>query len=234
MSADSSLDPYRSPSLPEGPYAGLPTRARPGWLTALCVVCIVLGALGVLNSLVGTAAVLAGPKFQSMFQPRPTAGVPDDMLQAQQDLMDEINAVQKKHLITTLVLLAFKLVAAVLLLAGGLRCLGLNEGGRKLLLIACGVALMFEVVHSILQTMINLEMMTATNSATEKFESTINSNSPPGTAPVMKWIIRGAFIGPMITSYFMSLLKSCLFVFGLIYLNKKHIKGLFKSGGSSQ
>ncbi len=229
MSADSSaLDPYRSPSLPEGPYAGLPPRTRPGWLTALCVICIVLGALGILNSLVGTAAVLAGPRFQSLFQPRPTAGVPDEMLQAQQDLMNEINAVQAKHFVTTLMLLAFKLVAAVLLLVGGLRCLGLSEGGRRTLLIACGVALLFEVVHSILQTMINLEMMTATNSAAEKFQSTITtSNSAPGTASIMKWTIRGAFIVPIITSYFMSLLKSGLFIFGLIYLNKKHITNFF-------
>jgi hypothetical protein len=228
MSADSSLDPYRSPTLPEGPYIGAPTTRRPGWLTALCVVCIVLGALGILNSLVGTAAVLAGPKFQAMFQPRPTQGMPDDMLQAQQDLMDEINAVQKRHFLTTLLLLAFKFIVAVLLLAGGLRCLGLNEGGRKLLLIACAVALLFEVVHSILQSIVNLEMMTATNSAVEKFESTVTTgNTPPGTASIMKWTIRGAFIVPIITSYFMSLLKSGLFVFGLVYLNKKHIKSLF-------
>jgi len=230
MSADSSaLDPYRSPSLPEGPYAGLPTKTRPGWLTALCVVCIVLGALGILNSLVGTAAVIAGPRFQSMFQPRPSPGMPDEMLQAQQELMNEINAVQARHFVTNLILLSFKFVAAVLLLVGGLRCLGLSEGGRKTLLVACAVALLFEIVHSILQTLVNLEMMTATNSAVEKFESTVtSSNSPPGTASIMKWTIRGAFIVPIISSYFMSLLKSCLFVFGLVYLNKKHIKVLFK------
>ena len=71
MSSDSqSFDPYRSPAQPEVPYAGQsgipfggqpgvsyggqpgvpclgpPPTVRPGLLTTLCVLCIVLGALG--------------------------------------------------------------------------------------------------------------------------------------------------------------------------------------------
>ena len=52
MTAD-SFDPYRSPSLPEGPYAGVAPSGRPGGLTTLCVLCMVLGALGLFNSLLG-------------------------------------------------------------------------------------------------------------------------------------------------------------------------------------
>src|SRR5262245_58840118 len=142
----SELDPYRSPSLPEGPYVPKSQASgKPGWLTAICVICIVLGALGLLNATLGSAAELAGPRFQAMLTPRGGPGMSDDLQQAQQDFMDEINAIKRKYFALTMAFLGFRFVAAGLLLMGGLRCLGLREGGRKMLIVACAVALLFEV-----------------------------------------------------------------------------------------
>jgi hypothetical protein len=230
MSADSStLDPYRSPTLPEGPYAGKQTTGKPGWLTALCVICIVLGALGLINAILGTAAELAGPYFQAMLSPRGGPGIPADMQQAQQDLMDEMNVIKQKYFILSLALLGFRFVAAGLLLYGGLRCLGLSEAGRKLLIAACAVALVFELSQTIIQSLVYLQNLTAMNSAMERFQSSLsNGSAPPGLQAVMKWTMRISMILPIILAYGMALLKGGVFLFGLSYLRREHIKVLFK------
>src|SRR6266850_7269221 len=96
MTAD-SFDPYRSPSLPEGPYAGAAPSGRPGLLTALCVLCIVLGALGVFNSLLGAVGAVGGRAFQAWVQPKSSTGMPQEMHEAQQKFNDDMAAVQDKH-----------------------------------------------------------------------------------------------------------------------------------------
>src|SRR5438552_666160 len=99
MTADtSSFDPYRSPTLPEGAYAGPPLVGRPGWLSALCVLCIVLGALGLVNSAFGTLGIIAGPKVQQMMAAQPQPGIPDDLKEAQQKMQADMYAIQKKYI----------------------------------------------------------------------------------------------------------------------------------------
>jgi hypothetical protein len=233
MSADSpALDPYRPPSLPEGPYAEAPPSGRPGLLTTLCVLCLVLGALGVMNSLMGAAGAVGGQKLQAMLQPKASAGMPPEMQQAQQDFQDQVNAVQGKFFWEIVGGLAFRLIASVLLLVGGIRSLGLKESGRKTLLVACTVAVVFELAHSILQSLVNMEMMTAVHSFVEKMTTAMpqQDNAPPGMGNLLQGIIRGSIIAGFVVSYVLALAKICLYVFGLIYLQKKHIRGLFQPG----
>jgi hypothetical protein len=224
-----SFDPYRSPSLPEGPYEGVPAAGRPGLLTTLCVLCIVLGALGLMNSALGTAGAIGGSRLQAAIQPKTSAGLPPGMKQAQDDFQDDLNAVQRKYFWATVPALAFRFLAGLLLLIGGIRSLALSESGRKLLLVACAVALVFELGHAILQSVVSLEMMTAVNSYVEKLTSSMNqqNNAPPGFQKMMQTIVHGSILGGIIVSYLISLGKIALYVFGLIYLRTNPIRGLF-------
>jgi len=230
MSESSAFDPYRSPSLPEVPYAGKQTAGRPGWLTALCVICIVLGALGLMNSLFGAVGAAAGPALQTMFQPKGgTPGFPAEMEQAQQDLQADMLDVQKKHLVPIILALVFRFVAATLLLAGGLWCLGLREMGRKLLIVGCAVALLFEIGHTILQSFVMMDTMTAVNSFAEKMGASMQQgNNAPNIGGFMKWYMSAIMVVQIVVMYGLSLLKAALFTFGLIYLQRTHIKALFK------
>jgi len=233
MSADSSaLDPYRPPNLPEGPYSAAPPSGRPGMLTALCVLCIVLGALGVMNSLMGTAGAIGGQQLQAMVQPKASPGMPPEMQKAQQDFQDQLNAVQGRYFWEIVGGLAFRFVAALLLLIGGIRSLGLKESGRKTLLVACAVAAVFELLHAILQSLVNMETMTAVNSYVQEMTAAIpqQGNAPPGMAPMVQGIVRVSIIAGFILAYLLALSKICLYVFGLIYLRKPHIRGLFQPG----
>ena len=223
MSFDSqAFDPYRSPSLPEGPYVGLPATGRPGLLTTLCVLCIVLGSLGLLNSLMGTVGAVAGPKLQEALQPAAGAGMPDDMKQVQADFQDEIYKVQGKYLWATIPALAFRFVAALLLLIGGIRSLSLVEGGRKTLLAACAVAVVFELLHGILQGVITANMMTAVNSYVEKLMPRCHRPAKEtDMRRIMPLVVRGSIIGGLVFSYLIALAKIALYFFGLIYLQKQ-------------
>jgi hypothetical protein len=233
MSADSNaFDPYRSPSLPEGPYAGRSASNRPGWLTALCVVCVVLGALGLMNALMGTAGALAGPYLQALIQPKPSPSMPPEMQQAQQDLQDELQAVQDRYFVPLVAWIALRFIAALLLLIGGLQCLSLRESGRKLLIAACAVAIGFELSHAILQSIVNMENLAAFNSFGDTFLQSMpeGSQASPGMQNAMRSLLRGTIIAGLVVFYLLVLLKVGLYLFGMIYLQKLHIRALFKEG----
>ena len=237
MSTDPhAFDPYRSPSLPEGPYAGGQVAAgRPGLLTALCVLCIVLGTLGLMNSLFGTIGALAGPKLQQMIQPKSSPSMPQEMQKVQQEFQDEVIRIQGKYYWESVVALLFRFAAALLLLIGGLRTLGFAEPGRKVLLVACAVALAFELAHAILQSMVQMEMMSSVNSLVEGLLNNMpqNKDMPAGFKGTMSSIVRGSIIAQLVIMYLLVLAKAGLYLFGLIYLQKPHIKALFKSVSSS-
>src|SRR5262245_23655927 len=91
------FDPYRSPSLPEGPYAARAADGKPRLLPALVIICLVLGVLGLMNSVVGTIGAAGGQQLQKAFQPELPPNVPSGMQKAQDELQADINEVQKKH-----------------------------------------------------------------------------------------------------------------------------------------
>ena len=224
-----SFDPYRSPSLPEGPYAGMPRVGRPGKLTTLCVLCIVLGALGMMNSVFGAVGVAGGRALQAAIQPKTSTGMPPGMQEAQNKFQDDMYAVQVKYIWGIVPSMFFRFVAAFLLLVGGIRSLSLREPGRKLLLVACSIALVFELCNSILQSVISLDMMTAVNSYVESLTAALPQNGPAEVGAVLPMIVRGSIVGGMIATYLIALAKMGLYLFGLVYLQKSHIRGLFTS-----
>jgi hypothetical protein len=229
MTADSqAFDPYRSPSLPEGPYAGAPAVGRPGWLTTLCVLCIVLGVLGLMNSLLGTFGVVAGSSLQKAFQPRASSKMPQGMQDAQNEFQEKINSVQGKYLWATVPALAVRAVAALLLLIGGVRCLSLVEGGRKALLVGLAVAVVFELLHSILQSVVAMDMMTIVNEYVEKvLQSLPKKNGGPDLSKIMPTIVRWSILGSLVFTFLIAVGKIALYIFGLIYLQKPYVRALF-------
>ena len=153
------------------------------------------------------------------------------MHEAQQKFNDDMAAVQEKYFWAIVPALGFRFVAALLLLIGGIRALGLNESGRKLLLIACVVAALFELCHAILQSVVNLEMMTAVNSFVEKIAMSLpqKGDAPPAMGNMLQTFTRAVIIASVIFAYIIALAKIGLYLFGLVYLQKKHIRGLFTS-----
>lgn len=227
MAADSPLfDPYRSPSLPEGPIEATAPAGRPGMLTTLCVLCIVLGALGLLNSLFGTVGLVAGPYLQTVFRSQPSPGMSPEMQEANNEFQDEMYAVQLKYWWLSAVGLLLRFSVALLLLLGGVRALSLTPPGRLILLLACGAALPFELAHAIFQSWIMMENMTTMNTFSEKL---VAEGSSEEMRSFIRMFFRGTLIGSLIIMYLLSFLKMALYLFGLIYLRKERIRDLFHS-----
>ena len=128
MSLDStSIDPYRSPVLPETPYSAGSGKRKPGWLTAICVICIVLGLLGFFNGMIGLGATLYGKQFQQIMSP-PGArkGSAPELEKLQQKIQDETQAIQEQFFIPTLISVLIKVVVSGGLFVGGLLTLTLK------------------------------------------------------------------------------------------------------------
>ncbi len=232
-----SSDPYRSPSLPEGPYAGPPpTDRRPGWLTTLCVFCIVLGVLGLFNSLFGAFGLLVGRQFQQMVMnsQAQAPGISPEMQEAQEKMQKEIYAVQEKYLWAIGGGLVFRFVASALLLIGGIGTLALKPWGRQVLIAGCAVAAPFVLVDAILQSLITMENMTVMNSYMEHMINAAPGNNAPEK---IEGFIRGMFgflkVASIVVLSLLSLGKIALYIFGLIYLQKPHIKAFFDPAKSS-
>jgi hypothetical protein len=218
-----SFDPYRSPSLPEGVNAG-----RPGWLSVLCVLCIVLGALGLMNSVFGTIGLAVGPRIQRFMAAQPKSGMPEELKKAQETFQEDMYQIQRKYIWPLSISMFFRVVVCTLLLVGGIRALSLAEQGRKLLMIACAIALVFDLLQAILQLVIGIENMTVTNEFMEAMAS------PGGTTPkdveifikTLGSVIRFLVVG-MICVF--ALAKIAFYIFSVLYLQKPHIVALFKT-----
>ena len=88
---------------------------------------------------------------------------------------------------------------------------------------------MFEICHAILQSVVNLEMMTAVNSYVERLAASLpqQTNAPPGLGNMMQTFTKAAIVASLIFTYIIALVKIGLYLFGVTYLQKKPIKGLF-------
>jgi hypothetical protein len=230
------FDPYLSPAVPDVPYAPTSgTNRRPGWLTALCVVAIVIGVLGAMNGLFGVIGVLAGPRLQAAFAPRVQAGpgVANEIEKIQQQFQAEMNQVQNKYFVGLLVASLLRVVVAVALVLGGVMSLNLKPNGRTILLVACGVGILYELgVSVLLQSLINMEMTAAMNSFFESLVETLPKGPGGGPPPeIFLNIMKGSIVFGFAIQYVFAAIKIAFYLWGLIYLQREAIRALFDAPG---
>jgi hypothetical protein len=221
-----SFDPYRSPSLPEGVSTGPRPTGRPGWLSIVCVLCIVLGALGLVNSVFGAFGMVVGPRFQQFMAAQPKPGMPDDLKEAQEKMQADIYKIQAKYIWPLGISMLLRLGVCTVLLVGGIRCLNMVEPGRRLLIIACSIALVFDLLQAIFQMVITVENMTVVNEFMETMANR-TGNAPKELEVIMKTVssvIRFFSLGLICV---IALAKIGFYIFSVLYLQKPHIMVLF-------
>ena len=234
MSSDpTAFDPYRSPAMPEGLPLPATGSKRPGWLTALCVIAIVIGILGFANGVIGFFSVVFGQELQSAFTPAAPPNMPQGLQKVQQDFQAEVQAVQGRFFVQMLTSAIFRVIVAVLLFIGGVLCLSLKPRGRQLLLIACGMAIVFEVLTGfILHSLINMEMMTAFNALLDGMAEEMPQRGNTRATELVLNIMRFSIVGGFIIQYIIVLLKLAFYTFGVIYLQRASIKAVFASAAA--
>ncbi|HVX11793.1 MAG TPA: hypothetical protein VHC22_11480 [Pirellulales bacterium] len=200
-----------------------PITPRPGGLTALCILVIVLGALGILTGLMGILGAVFQDKMQATVAQLQPAG-DKQAARIQEQINQETRDFQAKHVIRNGILLAVRLLIAGCLLTGGIFSLRLHPFGRKTLLAAFAAGIVFEIV----MVWPTVEAIPLTQRA---MQLSMEAQQQGPNAADMKAMLR--VMGKAITALqialiaAMLLVKCGLYAFGLRYLTRPRIASLF-------
>jgi hypothetical protein len=236
MSAEPSPDiPVKGPPLSwefqDEAYlakAVAPPGYRPGGLTAVCIIAIILGALGLLGGLASLSTGLLGAQMQQWQARIGTTGAPAEMARLQTEMNTKMMQVANRYRIASVALAVFQLAVAVALLRGGIRAMGIHESGRSLLRWACGVAIAFELCRLPVNVLLQLENM----AIMEDYFPRVMQSSAPGAqgdqiaeftsmltkfSTILGWVVMAGWF----------LLKMAFFGVALRYLGKPEVKALY-------
>lgn len=233
-------DPFKSDAF-ESDYAYRPpvevsSKARPGLLTTICVLAIILGVLGLLMAFMNFGGLLASEAIQQMVTPAgPQPGMPAELFEAQQDMQRQLNEVTNSFWGFLMVLAVAHFFVAGGLLAGGLRALKMRDAGRTTLLYACVGAIVFEVIRLVVGMVIQIRNIPIMDEYTQRV-----SESVGGMGATIGSITKVAAVGGMVMGLFMVGLKVFFYFYSVYYLRRPATQALYSgesgphSGGPFQ
>jgi len=223
MSQDHSpYDAYQPPPLAEEviPVQG----GISGWLKAICVIAIILGALGLLSALMGIVGLVFGEQIQGAFAPGAQPGVPQEMVDAQKQMQAELQAVQDRFWMANAALTSVHILIASMLLVGGIQCLRRASSGRRVLFAGCCAAIVFEIARGIVQAFVQMETASVTTRSMQRMMEATGAQAPPeATEFVMIFTKVGIVIGAAV---FLALIiaKLVFYVLSIRYLSKPTVR----------
>ena len=202
-----SENPYQSnPTLPQA--TSVPQQ-KPGGLTAIAVICLILGSLGALMALFGIAMLFLQGSMNQLQAAQP-GGPPPEFLA-------EMEALQASQFIPTLIVNGCNVIIGSLLAIGSIGVLGTKEWGRNLLRNALLAAIFFVIVRGIYSMWVQYNSMSAISKMLPSGEDTAT----------LQAIMQGSIIfGIVIGVIWMAVLIG-FYVWSWIYLNKPPIRALF-------
>jgi len=201
---------------------------RPGGLSAICVMTIVLAALGLLGGCIGLASQVSQARVKEAVAAMHAAGNrPVDKVQ--QEFNDRIFAITDRYKWATLPLMIAKIAVEIGLLAGAIGSLRLDRRGRAWLQYALVAAIVVESLHAVPVMLIQSETRTATTEMMGKMMATGGGgNAPPaGLQDVAATF--GSIVGILSIAYAVGwlLAKIIFYVIAIRYLRKPAIVRLF-------
>ena len=202
-----SQNPYQSnPTLPQA--TSVPQQ-KPGGLTAIAVICLILGSLGALMALFGIV-MLFFQGSMNQFQAAQPGGPPPEFLA-------EMEALQASQFIPTLIVNGCNVIIGSLLAIGSIGVLGTKEWGRNLLRNALLAAIFFVVVRGIYGMWVQYSSM-----------SVISKMVPAGgDKATMEAIMQGTIIFGIVIGVVWMVVLIGFYIWSRIYLNKPPIRALF-------
>jgi hypothetical protein len=221
----STLNPYLAPTdpVPRGGKTG-----RPGMLSTICVIAIVMGALGAMNVLAGLGMYFLQPVMQQAFQPSVGPGVSREDVRQYRDIQDKTQAIADKHIVLAMSLLALAFLSSVGLILGGLKTLRLNDMGRKVLMATLVLCVVYELGHWTQQFMVMPEIGAAMR---ETYQKSIEE-LPPGSVQRRSQELTLTIVGISTTASLvfvvaLGAVKLVYYFLTLIYLNRQPIRDLY-------
>jgi len=206
-----------------------PPRQRPGGLTAVCVIAIVLGAMGLLTSLLALGGRALKEPLENAMRVQPQPGMSEDFAKAQKEMQD----VGQKYPGITMGITVLNLVIASSLIAGAIMVLNLNPKARTLLVAVFAAAIVFEIVGGGFMVFIQLDMAPA-------MSRMMTANTPKGGPGAEQAAVVTAMVAKVVMFLVIALrvgwilAKIVFYGFGARYLCRPNIRQLFQTTTTDQ
>lgn len=195
---------------------------RPSVLTALCIITIVLGSLGILIGLGGIAVTaLQGPLQEMVSQMQPKGDEEAERLQ--QQVTKDSREFAERHMVRNIVLAIARLFVAGGLFAGGILAFRLHVAGRKVLLVAFVGGIVFELC----QIWPMVEAARFTGHLMDAQQQIGGHNADGDANAQMRVMMKAAAAMQIAMMAAMVLIKTTFYAFGWWYLTRPHLAALY-------
>jgi hypothetical protein len=211
----------------------------PVWLKVVCIVSIVLGALGLLMAMTGIAGQLFAAEAQEstlkMMEAFQVGGVPPAIKEIQKEMMDASVAVQRRWMPINLAISIVHLFVAAALLAGGIQALRMKPSGRKLLLMALVAAILFEIGRLPPTGIMQWEMTKVVGQFSQRLMDAAAPSGkalPPGQKKTIQMVMRtsmvaGTLIG-VLTALGLAIVKLAFYAAGVWLLIRPQFRAMYE------
>jgi hypothetical protein len=208
---------------------------RPGVLTTLCVLGLVLGGLGVIGAGTGLVALLGQGAIQGMqerqleqFQ-RQAGPAGEHMVESQRQMQARLNELQAEWLPLTLSMNGANFFFSVLLVIGAILCLGLKSRGPLVFTIAAGVLMLVDTASAAFGAFMSTKTMEITQEYMTGLldDPALRQPGQPDFGGFMESFMGAASIGAILFAALWWLVKMGYYVWSLRTLRKPDIRGLF-------
>lgn len=203
---------------------------RPGGLSVICVLAIVLAALGLFTGCAGLGSQVSASRMQrAMAEMRGGRNMPMDKVQ--QEFNDRILAIAARYHWATLPLMIAKLVVEIGMLAGAILSLRFDGRGRIALQCALLSAIVVESLSAIPAMLIQIETRDATTEMMTKMMAAGGGGKGP-PAKAVKGVAQtvGSIVGTIAIAVAVAWMigKTIFYVVAVRYLRKPDIIRLFQ------
>ncbi len=207
-------NPYKS----SAPSFVPPAPTRPGGVTAIGVLSIVLGAMGLLGGCAGSVGLFINPMMQGALQPGPNA---NSIEKAQADMNAQINAVSQRYIVPNVVLMVGVLVLGSALLWGGIQLLRTRPGAPTWLFYTFMALIVFELLRTVFYIFVQLQLLPVV----EEFAQRIGRDAPgnPAMGDTMVTVMRASMYVGIVIGVGWPLIKVIVYGLSMRYLAKPEI-----------
>ena len=213
------VNPYRPAGLPD-----LAAR-RSGGLTAICIIVVVLGVLGLFSGLLKGVNVLFGAQMQQAVGSM--GAVTGDQAKVQAEMQAAIAAEMSRFVIANSILCLAQLVLSGALVYSGLKTLGLKANGRKLLLAVCMCLLVYEICQLAMAVIAQLSMSPIMELYMPRLMRTPSGNNA-GAEKFGQIMARMSTIVGVVFQCVWTLIKLVVYTIAVWYLRKPTVIALFE------
>ncbi len=213
-----SENPFATPEPVSGNTGPKVNQKAPGGLTALLIICLVMGILGLLGTCLGAGALALQGQIQGMQQ-----NMGDPSQQAMQKKMEEI---QSQQLIPNLIMIGLNFIVAPLLIIGAIGGLNRKPWAHNLL----GIGLLAAIFYTVVRIAVTIIMQVMTmGPITKAMEETMaeQGEAQAKAAEIFGGAMQIGIIIAIIFAAVWGLLLLGFYIWGWMYLRKDTVRNYF-------